>query len=421
MSRPEDLRIAILHYTAPPVTGGVEAVMQAHAGLLAGAGVQVSVVAGRGDASALPAGVDLTIIPEMDSSHPRVAGMRPALDAGEIPGGFEDLTRDLYEALRPVLANFQAVMVHNVLTKHFNLALTAALFRLLDEGALPGCTAWCHDLSWTSPNSRSKVYPRYPWDLLRSYRPEITYVAVSEARRDEMCALYQVPPQAVRVIYNGVDPREIFGLSDEGLELVQKIRLWDSELILLMPVRVTRAKNVEYALELLAEIHRQGIKASIVLTGPPDPHAAASQKYFDELVRLRDELGLQGWMHFVFQSGSDPNEPYLVRMDLVGELYRICDLVLMPSHREGFGLPVVEAALLGTPVAATPVPAAKEIGGEDIFLLDLEQPVDDTAAQLLAWLDGQPTVRFRRRARSQFLWQKILEMQILPLLMEQAK
>ena len=41
-------RIALLHYTALPVVGGVEVVVGRHATLLADAGYDVAIVAGRG-------------------------------------------------------------------------------------------------------------------------------------------------------------------------------------------------------------------------------------------------------------------------------------------------------------------------------------------------------------------------------------
>ena len=41
-------RVAILHYAAPPIVGGVESTIYHHARLLAGAGYAVTVIAGRG-------------------------------------------------------------------------------------------------------------------------------------------------------------------------------------------------------------------------------------------------------------------------------------------------------------------------------------------------------------------------------------
>jgi glycosyltransferase involved in cell wall biosynthesis len=44
--------------------------------------------------------------------------------------------------------------------------------------------------------------------------------------------------------------------------------------------------------------------------------------------------------------------------------------VLMPSLAEGFGLPIIEAATLGTPVLASNLPAHLEVGGDFAIYLD---------------------------------------------------
>ena len=54
--------------------------------------------------------------------------------------------------------------------------------------------------------------------------------------------------------------------------------------------------------------------------------------------------------------------PFLSR-PLLAALYRRASLVVLPSDREGFGLPVVEAMACGTPVVASSIPALREVGG----------------------------------------------------------
>ena len=54
--------------------------------------------------------------------------------------------------------------------------------------------------------------------------------------------------------------------------------------------------------------------------------------------------------------------PFLERRVLAA-VYRRAAVVLQPSDREGFGLPVAEAMACGTPVVASDLPPLREVGG----------------------------------------------------------
>ena len=54
--------------------GGVEAILESHRRVLSGAGYEVRVVAGRGDAE---------VVPELDSRHPEVEALTRRLAAGD--------------------------------------------------------------------------------------------------------------------------------------------------------------------------------------------------------------------------------------------------------------------------------------------------------------------------------------------------
>jgi glycosyltransferase involved in cell wall biosynthesis len=413
----QPLRIAILHYSAPPVIGGVEAVMQAHIQLLEQAGYSVTVIAGRGEETAMPTGTDFISIPLMDSQHPQVSEASALLERGEVPPNFDDLVDQLIAALTPAISEFDTLIIHNVFTKHFNLPLTTALYYLLEADRLQRCIAWCHDFTWTSPHSRSKVFPGYPWDLLRTYRADVTYVVVSQNRRQALAALLGCPLEEIQVVYNGVSPQVLLGLSEAGYALVSRLGLLESNLNLLMPVRVTQAKNIEYALQVVAALKSRGSRPKLILTGPPDPHDAESMAYFHSLQILRKELDVEKEMRFVFESGPEPDQPFTIDESVVGDLYRVSDVMFMPSHREGFGMPVLEAGLTGLPVVSSDnVPAAAEIGGQDVTIFDTEQAPDELAEQILAWAETSPALRLRRRVRQYYTWEAIFQRDIEPLL-----
>ena len=95
--------IAILHFAAPPIIGGVESTIYHHALLLANAGYEVTVIAGRGES--FHPQVKLQIIPEIDSRHPLVLEVGKDLAKGVISSQFISLRDDLINQLQKVLDN----------------------------------------------------------------------------------------------------------------------------------------------------------------------------------------------------------------------------------------------------------------------------------------------------------------------------
>lgn len=417
MKREKTGQIAILHYSSAPVVGGVESVIQTHARFFVGAGYPTTIIVGRGEQEAVPHGAKLIRISTMDSRHPHILELSQELEQGRLPQGFGEMVRQIAETLAPLVNSIDMIIVHNIFTKHFNLPLTAALFRLLEQGSIRHCVAWCHDLTWMSPNSRSKVYPGYPWDLLRTYHPGLTYVTVSQQRQRELAELLECEPEHIQVIYNGVNAEELFGLSSVGLGLIERLKLWESDLNLLLPVRVTQAKNIELAIHVIAALKERGLLTKLVVTGPPDPHDQMNMEYFQSLLALRDQVGVTAQVRFVYESGSVPDEPFSVDMRVVAELLRMSDALFMPSHREGFGMPILEAGLVGIPIfCADSVPAAREIGGQDLVMFSPEAPPTQIADLILRWIGESSVLRLRRRVRQTLTWQSIFRDQIVPLL-----
>jgi len=130
-------RVGLLHYTCPPIIGGVETILYEQATRLAARGYPVTILSGRGGPLPDRRAAKLVIIPELDSRDTAVSAVRDALDRGEVPSEFATLRANIIERLSTELAELDVVIVHNALTLHFNLPLTAALWSLAD-GKRPG-------------------------------------------------------------------------------------------------------------------------------------------------------------------------------------------------------------------------------------------------------------------------------------------
>ncbi len=422
MKRP--IKTAFLHYTAPPVIGGVEAVMSAHAKTFCAARYPVKIVCGGGEKSAFPPGVELEIISEMASLHPEILTINENLEHGEVPPGFEPIKQRLKEALRPALADCGVWIVHNIFSKHFNLPLTAALAELVEENPAVTCLGWCHDFTWTSANSRSKVFPGFPWDLIRLPLPGVQYVTISNRRWQEFLELAEQSgdPSAVAearettVIPSGVDPVEWFGLSPTAVELVERLDLLSGNPVLLMPVRITRAKNIELAVQVTAALKAFGRDPRLVVTGPPDPHSNSAMEYYRSLLDNRSRLGLEKEVGFVYETGENSEDRTILVEDVAG-LMRAADVMFMPSHREGFGMPVIEAGLLGIPVVCSSgVPAAEEIGGENVLRFESQDAPEDIARLIANSVLDTRWYRLRHKIRAELSWNQVFRQKIAPFL-----
>ena len=97
---------------------------------------------------------------------------------------------------------------------------------------------------------------------------------------------------------------------------------------------------------------------------------------------------------------------------------RVSDAIFMPSHREGFGMPLLEAGLVGIPVFCTHFPAADEIGASDIYTFSPESSVAEVADLIEAWSRSSSLHRLRQRIRHTYTWQAIFQHDISPLINE---
>jgi glycosyltransferase involved in cell wall biosynthesis len=106
--------------------------------------------------------------------------------------------------------------------------------------------------------------------------------------------------------------------------------------------------------------------------------SAIPRKRIDVLIRIMSELGRGA--RLVRVGGAFTAEQAALARDLgvdvvvlpfvdrstLAAVYRRSALLVMPSEREGFGLPLIESLACGTPVVASDIPALREVGGDAV-------------------------------------------------------
>lgn len=400
-------RVLFIHYTPPGVVGGVEHVIHQHIRLLEAKGMRVQVVAGRPGAQELRAHV----VPEIDAASATGARLDTELAAGVMSPLFQRTRRTILEKLTALSADADYVIAHNAFTLHFNLPLTSALWQLASTRAPGTMIAWCHDLAWTNPLYTPSLHDGYPWDLLRQPAPNTRYVTVSEERRVELQRIWGERGAEIVVVPNGIDPAVFLRLSDPTCEIIERYRLFDRDLVLLLPVRITRRKNIEAAIRAVRGLKDAGLDVRFLVSGPTAPHHPdRSTAYLERLMALRDELGVAEEVVFLAHDLGRTLDN-----QGVAELYRVADILLFPSAHEGFGLPILEAGLSRMPAVISDIPIFREVGGPDVWQFDPEAPADRIAADIRA-AAHTPQARLFRRVLREYRWEVIVDRRIMPLL-----
>jgi glycosyltransferase involved in cell wall biosynthesis len=197
-------------------------------------------------------------------------------------------------------------------------------------------------------------------DRLTRHRVD-AIVANSEAVRTEVAAYEGLDPRQIRVIHNGIEPRE--PLDPSGRAAIRAG--WDAELgdiVVGCVANYKAGKGLETLIRAMASVvstrPAAGPAARLVLVGEGPRR--------DGLQRLAEELGLR---HIVRFHGAEPDA-----QRIIGAF----DVAVQASVSEGLPNAVLEAAAAGVPVVATDVGGTAEAldGGTAGILV----PIEDEAA-----------------------------------------
>ena len=405
------LAIALIHFTAPPVVGGVESVLGHHARLMADAGHAVRVVVGRG--GGFDRRVELRRIPLADARNAAIRGVQRDLARGVVSDAYAAVVTALERDLRRATEDVDLIIAHNVCSLSMNVALTAALHRLVMDRGTPPLIAWQHDIAAASKRHCDELYDGHPWDLFRRPWPRVLQVTISEARRIELAHATGVPGSSIRVIPNGIHRDEFLSLVPATRRILDTLDLHGSGPILLTPARVTPRKNLQLAVAVIGELRRSGADARLIITGAPDAHDPRSRRYLDALRVLATAAGVAPGVHLLVDG-----PPAWRSAGVVADLFRIADALFLPSLDEGFGLPILEAAITRLPVICADTASLRELAGSDATYFDPRGDPAEVAEIVRRRLDADPVHHLAVRTRTSFSWKTIFSAQIEPLLLE---
>lgn len=172
-------------------------------------------------------------------------------------------------------------------------------------------------------------------------------ITVSEFSKKEIVDFYHLKKDNIFAVHNGFN-NNYHSLSnkesDYALAFLRRYRI--KKPYILFIGRLEQKKNIPRLIEAYAILkEKYKIPHQLVLVGQP------GYKYENVKANILS-AGLQ----------EDVIETGYAHKDNLNILMNLADVFVLPSLYEGFGLPILEAMSVGTPVACAKIPALLEIG-----------------------------------------------------------
>jgi glycosyltransferase involved in cell wall biosynthesis len=271
-----------------------------------------------------------------------------------------------------------------------------ALFHVADHSyaqlvdALPAArtVVTCHDLDAFRSLLEPAREPRPVWfrrmmgRVLRGMRRAAHVVCDSDAVHAELLTYDLLPPDRVTTVPLPVHP-DFSAAPDPAADAAAERLLGPASAgrreVLHVGSTIAR-KRIPLLLRALA-----ALPADVRLLRVGGPLTAEQRRLAEELCVLDRVIEL----------------PFIDRRTLAA-VYRRAALVVNPSEREGFGLPLVEAMACGAPVLATDLTVLREVGGPAVRYVDGED-VDAWTTAIADELDRLASPETRAAARESAL------------------
>ena len=186
-------------------------------------------------------------------------------------------------------------------------------------------------------------------------------VAISKRTEKDLIRILAIPAEKITVSYLAIDPIFYVNVSGQRSSAVLK-KYHLSPGYIYAGGGMDMRKNMEGVLrgyDILREqaYHAKGKIPPLVLSGALSPQLAPLVTDVERRVR---EMNLTPYVHIL---GHVPQED-------LPSLYANAIFFVYPSLYEGFGMPVLEAMSVGTPVIASKKSSLPEVGGDSVLYCD---------------------------------------------------
>jgi len=350
------MRVLLISWEYPPVIeGGLGRHVRKLAEHLVGEGLEVHVLTRGGH------------LPGEEDRHGvvvhRVAEPPFPKDVSAFVRWVKEMNDDMHALGAELCDGTEFALVHS-----HDWLVAAAAERLARRHGLPWVTTvhateYGRHQGWVHKHPQSYIHAAER-KMVRSADRVIT---CSRYMRGHVASVFGIAPSRVTVIPNGIDPRDLEPVIDD-LDALRARYAHPKERLVLLVGRLVYEKGFHLALDALAPVVKRLGNVRFVVAGTGTAEA--------ELKLQARRLGLRRYGSFVGWVGDD----------MLHSLYRVAEVVIVPSIYEPFGLVALEAMASGCLCVVADTGGLREV-----------VPDDGTVGVRFPWRDADALVTILER------------------------
>lgn len=406
-------KIALLHYAYPPKFGGVEIVLQEHAHILSKLGFEVSIITGSGkENNKLIKLIEIKEIQSILRFNKRL--YEKIIEKQIIDKDFYKLSSLIEKKLEENLQNINCIIVHNMLTLHYNPPFILAFKNYVKRHPEKKIIVWVHDHAYIAKDKL--CFEKFHFHslihkLLTEKFNKVKYIAISSTFKKLLPKVMNLPEKEIDVIYNGINLKSFLEIDDNIWNVLLKRDILNYFPIILSPVNIIERKNIEYCLEIIRFLKQNYPNIMYIITGKTAKHKK-NLGYINSLHRIIKKYSLENNVLF----SAEVLKKFLPCPEL-HDLYDISDMIFYFSKSENFGLPVIESLATKTPIFTSDLNVFHEIGKDYINYIDCKAISPKKASEIIRqYIETCKTMKGNFHVRKNYNLEYIIKKQLVPLI-----
>lgn len=356
---------------------------------------------------------------------------------------FKEIKKKVLPVFEENLKDFDVILTHDIIFQEWFLGHNAAMREFAKNHPNIRWLHWLH----SAPSPRP-VDLQHPHDLRYSGMPNSLFISMNYTDLKFVAKMYNIPEASVRPIYNPRSPWEFFDFHPFTIQLIEKYKLMDCDILMVYPFDTTRyqAKGGDHAIRLIEAMRRRGKNAKVIFC-----NAWANNPQHIQMIKNKCR-GKEDYVIFTSLwaeiAGLEANPekgkiqkknvyPYVLGVPnkVVRDLMLISNIFFLPSISEGCSIIMLEAALAKNLIILNEDFApSKEFGEVDKVLYmklcseragirvttqynpSIDAYFNDWAVNIIAELERSKNLMFNRKILKEFNVDYIFKNQIEPLI-----